>query len=55
MKRMNSLRLYPVVIFTWPYRKNHYLQVLTQVLRNTAALNSYIGLFMLCKKLLVYI
>ena len=47
-KRMNSLALPPV---TRPYRKNRYLQVL----HNTLALNSYLGLFALCKKkFLVY-
>ena len=45
---MNSLpaSLSPVVIFNMlPYRENRYLQVL----RNTVGLNSYQGLFGLCK------
>ena len=45
MKRTNRLPLSPVVL-TWPYcRENRYLQVL----RSTAALNSYLGFSALCK------
>ena len=40
---------------TRPYRENRNLQVLTQVLHNTVALNSYLGLFVLYKIFLVYI
>ena len=45
-KKLNSLPLSHVVILMRRYRENRYLQVL----RNTAELNSYLGLFALCQK-----
>ena len=45
-KGMNSLPFSHVVISYPPYRENRYLQI-----RNTLGLNSYLGLFALCKKI----
>ena len=51
MKRTNSLPL-SLVVLTGPYcRENRYLQVL----RSTAALNSYLGFPALCKLFLLYV
>ena len=48
---MNSLPLTPVVIPHATAQEKPFLQVPRESLRDTVALNSYLGFFELCKKL----
>ena len=50
---MNVLPLSPVVIISHVTLQRKLLQFL-QVLRNTAGLNAYLGLFTLCKKFVYF-